>query len=307
MTASHEHNHELVMTLAEGPDDASSPEVRRQLDECPVCLHDVALQRIALDSIAGATPVSLTDLEAARLRRSIHAALDHGSLDHAGPDVAAAEGHVPSTGEARRSSAGRAPVWYRFLGAAAVLVAVAIAVPTLGSLGSGGDDDSEGTDDVEVAAVLEQRVEDDIRMSAEDAPDDGMGGADLEMMDETTMAFAEEQATTGAAPMDGGEGIIVVSTLEDLRTLVADMDPEEARIVVDGEADAFGYATTDDDGCATAGSLVVGTPVESYTLGTVTLDTEGITVVVTVHRDPAGSTTLVAHDPDTCGVLQATS
>ncbi len=312
MTASHEHNHELVMALAEGPDDASSPEVRRQLAECSTCLHDLTLQRTALEVLRGAPAVGLTDIEAAQLRRSLRTALDHpiAGSDQDRRSAAAGAGTQSSGTQSSGTQSSRnpgVPAWYRFLGAAAVLVAVAIAVPVLGSL-SGGDDDSDGGGD-EVAAVVEESAEDEsARSTMEDAPGEGGADADVEMMmEDTTTAVASEQAFSVTAPMDGAEGSTVVDTLEDLRNLVTDVDPDTARLLVEGEADVLGWSVADDDGCTAAGSLLIGTPVESYTLGTVTLDAEGITVLVTVHRDSAGSTTLVAHDPDTCGVLQATS
>jgi hypothetical protein len=68
----HDHDHELIAALAEGPlDGARSVSAEASLAGCPECLTELEAQRTALRALRQAPAPTLTELERARLHRAV--------------------------------------------------------------------------------------------------------------------------------------------------------------------------------------------------------------------------------------------
>ncbi len=118
----HEHDPDLIMALAEGSlGDADATAAEAEIATCPQCTGDLLSQRSAVEMLAAAPRVYLSAAESVRLRDAVRGELRLGT--------------------ARSRRARRPRFSLRALaGAAAVLVAIAIAAPTLNLLGRAGDD-----------------------------------------------------------------------------------------------------------------------------------------------------------------------
>ncbi|MFQ5554678.1 MAG: hypothetical protein ACE5GC_04810 [Acidimicrobiia bacterium] len=118
----HEHERDLIMALAQGELDAEEAAAARiELTGCAECSAELDLQLAALEAIGAAPHVSLSELESARLHRSLRQSLD--LVERPAP--------VPK----RRFNL------VAMLGtAAAVLLVVVLALPSLQNLGGSSDD-----------------------------------------------------------------------------------------------------------------------------------------------------------------------
>ena len=296
MPMHHDHDHELVMDLAAGTLDIGDPAMGAQVGDCAECLEEVRLQRAALAALRQAPEVRLHDLESARLRRQIAATLGH-------------EQPAPVEAVATR----RRIAWAPLASVAAVLLAIVLVAPTLDLVG--GDDDDAGDMDsaleqeleadgdagggLEGADTAEDRAvgDDTLAVASDDEP------ATAAMESETTMAAADATATFDAGAPITEEAL---PSLDEILSLVS-VEGDERAVVELSRDDTYAYAAPSaPDVCAVEGGIAVGGLVESSTFGIVDLGEGGPRVLVTVHRDPRGETTLVAHDPTTCGVLLIT-
>lgn len=295
MSMHHDHDHELVMDLAADTRDIGDPAMGAEVGDCAECLEEVRLQRAALAALRQAPEVRLDDLESARLRRQIATTLGH-------------EQPAPVEDVATR----RRIAWAPLASVAAVLLAIVLVAPTLDLVG--GDDDDAG----EMESALEQELEADGDAGGgpegADTAEDRTAGDDplaVAPADQPTSAAMESETTmtaADAATFDAGGEITAeaLPSLDEILSLVSVEGDERAAIEL-SEDDTFAYAdASPSDVCAVEGGVAVGGLVESSTFGLVDLGEGGPRVLVTVHRDPRGGTTVVAHDPTTCSVLLIT-
>jgi anti-sigma factor RsiW len=125
----HNHDQDLIAALAEGIlDAAAAAAAAADIAGCPTCSADLAAQRVAIVSIAGASPVSMTSAESARLRSA----------------VARAIGIEPTPNPVSAPRARRTP-WGAIAIAAASLAAIVGVFPFIGLLSQGSDDSTAAT------------------------------------------------------------------------------------------------------------------------------------------------------------------
>lgn len=281
----HDHDPDLIMALAEGRLEARSADrVRRDLDACAECAEDLALQEAALAAFAAAPPVTLTELEAARLKRDLDTALGHRR------DVVA-----PASPRRRFN-------WVPVFSVAAVLIAVVLVAPSLNLLGGGSDD--SGADVVAFDAPEETDAQAE---SAAEAPP----SADLELRSvdgaDTDDFVSDEAATTTAAAAGDDGGLDDLGADELLTLLASSLDPAAAPEEAQLRASLFGLAAprSDDDRCVSVGAAALDVnPVASYVLGDVNQLPTQLRVTAHPLRAELG---LVAHDQATCEVLATSS
>lgn len=118
----HQHDPDLIMALAEGTlGDADAIAAEAEITACPQCTADLVSQRSAVEMLTGAPRVYLSAAESGRLRAAVRRELRLGTAK-------------PRLSRRPRFSLGA------LAGAAAVLLVIVIAVPTLNLLGRGGGD-----------------------------------------------------------------------------------------------------------------------------------------------------------------------
>lgn len=288
----HDHDHELIMAIAEGAD-VSNVE-RTAIAECPECAAKLAAQLVALAALRSAPTVAVTELESARLLRHLDTEL----------------GHVRQPAEVRSVRARRRFSWAPAFSIAAVLLALVLVAPRLNLLG-GGDDAASESFDVALSATTTTAVASggalELSPAArlqEAAPEDGAADATVPP---TTIAPAADGEVTTAA--DNGFDLDAPPTLTDLRSIIEDAggDPQQSRERVAEVFDLMEPETP--NACLTFAVAEVGDVVASFTLGELIVSpdrgaeyelVEAVYVIVTVHEHADRTVVLVAHDPVTC-------
>ncbi len=285
----HDHDRDLIMALAEGTLDApAAARARRSIESCAECAEDLALQESALALFAAAPPVTLTELEAARLGRDLDTALGHDRTAVAAADTSP-----------RRFN------WAPVFSIAAVLLALVLVAPQLELLG-GGQDDS-GSEGVALDAITED-------VSA----GDGEGGADVQSAEapstdelvtqsdrsgdeaaesSPTEAAAAEENATFSAPSDVTEQLLVVLH----QTIEPSDDPDDARILAADLGVEPPPLDDDQADCLAEGAEALGLGSDdAYVLGDVDLGDGLLRITVYPQRS---SLDLAAHDASSCEPL----
>ncbi len=292
----HEHDHDLIMALAEGTLDAgAAAAAEAELAGCERCSDELTLQRASLAATAAAPRAWLTEIESTRLRRALRTELD----------LVTAPAPAP-----RR----------RFLpvavlgGAAAVLLAVVLALPALENLG-GRDDDAvafatttttatAGTAEALTAAPTAPAA--DAPAVAEAPAEDAAAG-----VDEAAGRAQSATTTAGAATTTAPEGTIILSLtvadetgLEAIReTWIAEGgDPALTFFALESEFESTIETADRYAACGDAGIATVPEALDYVTLGVG--DFEGEEAVFLGYlTDPIDDGVVIAHELDTCDVL----
>lgn len=278
----HEHNHDLIMALAEDRlDNAAAAAAETEIAACAECAEDLRLQRIALDALQAAGPVYLTELEATRMRQAVREELG----------LAVAESARPK----RRFSLGLA------LGsAAAVLLAVVVAGSVLSNFG--GADDAAGTAALE--ATTTDAAADTTVAATTEAPALSRTGSAAESQDTTGSPTTTTATTTAAASPEDANLYAAVETEADLTFFldqVIAVDGDETQII-ELLIGRFGEATADPQPFQDCGSDFLGEfagAVSFASLGAGTLDDQDVIVIGYV-ADPIEDSIVIAHDVVTC-------
>jgi hypothetical protein len=281
------------MALAEGTLDASDvPAAEASIAACDECSRDLELQWQAL-ALLGATPrVGMTELESARMRRSL--------TDQLG--LAAATGAV-AVATVRRRRFG----WTGALSAAAVLLIVVLAAPTLNLLGGGGDD-SATTEDAFAAPSPTSTV-----AAAETTPaagglaaEDGADRATEQEVAEAPGLSADDTTTTVAAAAEFGrlrDGL----TLEDI-VLAYDLSflaPDTATLYSSAAAPP---ETDEFNRCAETGLAELaseGTVVTQWSF-TGLREADGRELAIMAYESDTGDVVVMSHDAETCEIVERT-
>ncbi len=118
----HDHDLEVIAAVAEGTLDAESARsAETRINACDECRTELQAQRTALATLRAAAPPGLSEMESARLRRAVRAAV---GLEE----------------QPARSQRKLVP-WAGLAAAAAALIALVIAGPLLGLLSTGGGEE----------------------------------------------------------------------------------------------------------------------------------------------------------------------
>lgn len=280
----HEHDNDLVMALAEGAlDGPAAAEALDSVTACAVCFEELALQREALAALSSLTAPRLTELEAARLRRHLDDALGHS-----------------------RTAAPTAPARRRLslkplMGIAAVLLAVAVAVPALQSLrdGSGGGDAG-----VAATEAATGGGDDDSSRSAFDAAGQATFAPEAAVPEEaadTELMMATTAATqAGDVSAAGNLAAEMSAYQQELAAALADAAAApDADLAADLLADRYQVVDDDPSGC-TAAIDIDGATGEVIEVGEI--EVSGQRLLIEVHVTETGPA-VVALDPGTCSVV----
>jgi hypothetical protein len=286
----HHHDPDRIMALAEGHlDAADAPRAEAEMQACARCAEDLALQRVALDALRAAEPVALTELERARLHRTVLA------------EVRPVEAPTrPARRDARR---------FRLVAAmgsvAAVLIAVVAIGPRLGGFGASDDAadttaaaaiaaDTEAPSTEAPAAALEERDG-----TAEPAETMVAAAPEASQLDYTAQVRSLNlQTYADNAELNLDEiAAELESQLVELGTLTDEPPLPEG---VAGED--VGVAPFDAQACQDAAALAL---IKAGASAVVDYGQfEGRDVVVIAYLDfAAGTVDVVAHDLDTCEIL----
>lgn len=285
----HHHDPDLIMALAEGHlDAADAPRAEAEIQACARCAEDLTFQRVALDALRAAEPVALTELERARLHRTVLA------------EVRPVEAPTrPARRDARR---------FRLVAAmgsvAAVLIAVVAIGPRLGGFAS--DDatdttaaaamaaDTEAPSTEAPAAASEERdataePAETMIAAAPDAPQLDYTAQVRSLNLQTYADHAELNLDEIAAELQGQ--LVELGTLTDEPPLPEGVAGEDV-----------GVAPFDAQACQDAAALAL---IKAGASAVVDYGQfEGTDVVVIAYLDFAtGTVDVVAHDLDTCEIL----
>lgn len=293
----HDHDHDLIMALAEGRLDATAAAAaRREVEACDECAADLVLQEAALAALRAVPTVTLTDMEAARLKRDLDTALGH-------------ERSVVAPAPARRPRFN----WIPVASVAAVLLALVMVAPSLQLLGGASDEaaDAVALDATEeatattaasepLAPAAAQLQENDSAADGEFVEDfDDAGGGD----DAGSEEVPAESSTTALAAE--GYDAAIVALLDEL---AAELDPVgtegDARRVV-----ALLGVTPPNveelERCLEQGEAVFDpSPLRSFTLGQIEEHEPPLWVTAHVVDEELR---LVAHDATTCEIVGVSS
>ncbi len=279
----HDHELDLIMALAEGSltgADRAAAEAR--IAACDGCAAELAAQQLALAALRDAPAPALTDLEAARMRRTLR--------DELGLVTPA-----PISAAPRRSRF----TWQRVsvaLSAAAVLVLFIAIVPALDLFGGGADDMADTVAFATTTAATAEALTEAPERSTDEAGDMT-----------AQIAGGEEATTTFAAPTEAG-GLTRYFGVDPDLALV--QQASQRGLTETGDAtNLLGFtAELDsldlDEGVQTCvderlASFDDATPV---VLGAGTLFDDEIYLVAYIDNTDA-TVELVAHDTSTCEVL----
>lgn len=192
----HRHDQDIIMALADGSlAGAAGDEARSEIEACDDCRSELISQQAALDWLATAEPIEMSELETSRLRRNLDTELGH---DRAGAAAAVAAAE-------QRSGRWSYAQWGALASVAAVLLAVVLVAPSLTLLGAGSDDETVALNTTAVeqeSADAQATPETESRSSGAAERDDTAlteAAEEAEMADEPAMATAP----TTAAPAAG--------------------------------------------------------------------------------------------------------
>lgn len=269
----HEHDHDLIMSLAEGRLAGDADDARSELERCTECAADLAAQEAALAALGDLrqrNDAELTEFESASLRRHLDRELGHRRISDR-----------TATTKPRRSFS-----WAPVFSVAAVLLALLLVAPALDLLG-GGD---AGSGDAFDAAV-----------------DEVGAGTDAPAVEQMTVTedagsvseFAPAPPTTVSAAADGAVDEATTQLFAILDAVeVSEGDTTALRSAVSG---AFTYSSASPpDACVEEGEAAVDGAVFSSTLGVVVLVPGEPARTITVHQLAGGDYVVVAHDAQTC-------
>ena len=300
----HKHNPDLIMALAEETlGGTAAAAAASEIAGCEQCSSDLDLQRRALAAIEDTPRVYLTATESASLREAVRQDLRLT---------------VPRE-TARRSRPRRFPLG-ALAGAAAVLIAVAVAAPALNLLGSGDNDSEQGValpalsaapapraadaaDDEPLSATVEAQSPAATRAPAvEDGLPSAGASADIEselsapLRELKSDIDLEELRASFAQAGESGVSRMLDLYAESTLTLGADAPPPEA------PADAFAGAVAQGPTCDL--ESVKGIPPEAVATVLGLIDYEGIASLVVAFVDgPIESTQIVVLSIESCEVI----
>ncbi len=207
----HEHDYEIIMTLAEGTlDEASAATAAAEIAACAECSSDLEIQRFAIAALADTPAVYLTAKESADLRTSLHRELS-----------------LARPMETRPKRSFSWAKWVPVAGVAAVFLAAVAFFP-----GMGGDSDDAADEIVAAAETTAAASNGSFEMTyapaqeaspEERAEQDMLAGSDA--VDGAATETTEAPAATTAAPATTTselpsvlEGLEYIGTIEDLDT-----------------------------------------------------------------------------------------
>jgi hypothetical protein len=282
----HKHDIDLIMSLADGTLDAAEiPAAEASIAACEACSLDLALQRLSMDALTAAPSVTLTEMESARMRRTLRADLGL---------AAAAEAAAVATVRERRFS------WTGALSAAAVLLIVVLAAPTLNLLG-GSDDDASTAQDFFAASDTTTTVAASRTTTAAEGltSEDGAGEpptADLGIADSE-----ERQASTAAADP-------VARLREDLSLDdIAQAYQSSFRTPDVYPTAGIPPATDEFDRCAEVGVSELeteGTTVNQWSFAGLTTE-DGREAAVMAYDTDSGDVVVMLQDAETCEIVDS--
>jgi hypothetical protein len=274
MTDSHDPNplDELASAHLDGQTTAAEA---AQVDGDPALAARVA----ALDAVRAAVRADLPPVDADRREASIAAALD--AFDAGATDATAADpGRITPIAVAARRRASRRSV--QVIGAVAVAVLLALAVPLLGVL------DSDSPSDDVATSVLEEATAQD---SAEPGGGDGAAGAEDALV---------PGATAFALPDDA---IVDLGSFEDLDALAAAVHTYAAAPPDADLGDAAAPSTASGSATERAAAQCADAPATGSRVLTGTATLEGRPVLVFVDDAPTGERTVTVVDAADCSVI----
>lgn len=162
----HRHDQNLILAVVENSlDAAAAAAARADIASCAECSRELQIQEFARTALHAAPAVNLTELESARLRRSLRQQLG-----------------ITTQWEPTKRARRRMPI-AAFATAAAVLVAVVAVAPALNLIGGGDADSADMTSIVADAAATTA------------APDEGGGE-----LAPNALTRTEEHSLTAEAP-----------------------------------------------------------------------------------------------------------
>jgi hypothetical protein len=288
----HDHDFDLIMALADGMLDASSVQAAEaSIAACDECSRDLELQRQALALLGAAPRVGMTEMESARMRRTLR---DDLGL------AAASQAAAVATVKKRRFG------WTGALSAAAVLLIVVLAAPTLDLLGTN-DSDNATADDAFAALATTTTV-------ASAAPESAAGGsaaedgnvAEAEDTLRSTELSADESTTTFEAASAVGEIRDDLTLLDIESAYAASFFAPDARSLYSGavappETDQF-------DRCAEVGiAELESEDIVVNQWGFVGLrEAQGLQEAILVYETASGDVVVMVHDAETCEIIDRT-
>ena len=282
----HEHDHDLIMALAEGAVDAADTEAAEaSLAGCTSCREDLRLQREALAFLATAPSPAMTDLERARLRRAVRHNLPA----------------QPTLAEPRPQK--RFRLVTALGGVAAVLIAAVVIAPQLGSFG--GDDANEliAAD----APATEATAATEAPTAAESAEEDltNLAASTDEVVEAPeTLRDADPFLTQAYSQFDPADP----PTLETVAAAVAaerreaSLEPAPPGQVEGAQGGTAAFDTAACQDAARAALVDEGATLDQLVVGF--WKVEGVDAAIVAYIMDDDSVVAVAHDAATCEVLE---
>lgn len=291
----HDHNLDLIMALAEGALSGADLEAAEaEIAACEGCAVELAAQRLALDVLQSAPAPEMTELEAARMRRTLRDEL--GLVD---PEPIARPGRSRSW-RWQRVSVG--------LSVAAVLLLFVAVVPALDLFGAGSADDAanvafapQTTAAPAVGGAVSESAADTTAAPATTAVD----------MSQAESADGVQTTTTMTAPLErlsfsdfGSE-----PNLEDIKSA------SQRGLIETGDAANLLGLSLDLDGaelddrvelCKADGLEVFAAGRVAVELGSAVI-LDGDVFIIAYVNAATGDVQIVAHDADGCAVITSSS
>lgn len=292
----HRHDQDLIMALADGAlTGAAGDEARREIEACDECRVELEQQRAALDWLRSADPVELSEIEAARLRRSLDEELGHV--------------RTPAAAEiTERKGVLERIAWGPMVAVAAVLVGVVFVAGNL-SLVGGGDD--AGADNVALESTATEvptadlLVEGSGRASDGGALDESIPAAPEESADDEVASAATETTTVGADA--AGEGFDLDQDLDTqlLSDVFAQLEDSlgDYRVLQRDLIDAQFYGfqlPVDIEPCLDESAAAYPGSIRQQILGVIDLPLAGPVQLIVHFGDDDEVLAVVAHDVTTC-------
>ena len=283
----HEHNRDLVTALAEGSLEPSAvAAAEAEVASCDECSAELAAQQLAIEFLRATPPAALTELESARLRKSVR-----DDLGIAPPELAA-----PAVQKDRR--------WRGLsvgLSVAAVLVLFVAVLPALSLFGGGAD--SAAPESVVAFATTTTSAP-----AALDAPESAGAVRDTGPDD------AEPAPTTGAAVAEAADGDawVVFSEEPDLDAIrsLAAAQFRESGTIADLGSDLSSFtsnvavAMIDEAvfSCFDEGLSRLGAGQLEFPIGSGVIDGTDV-FVIAYARESTGEIRVFAHSVENCSIL----